>query len=242
MIVNSHYVPLQEPYPIIYCRGEVGMQIGTLIVVEGRDPSSPHPLGHREPSYAIRTHSHPVVSYGNKEGGQMSAYSVPNDWSEGIVWDRAELRSVTVLCHSDKSVIPERRFSEMVYQERFNDILSNTSTFKLSPLMSRFRRLNVRLEIPIPNGDLKVKLVFRKSPIGSNLLDVVKMGEEFMAPYLHILVRASEKVEKMEQDLREQIDDYRAALAPNQVHFTFDSIPEEWKPLAERLNKVYSQL
>lgn len=242
MIVNSHYVPLQEPYPIIYSKGEVAMQIGTLIVVEGRDPSSPHPFGNREAPYAIRTHSHPVVSYGNKKEGEMSAFPEPNDWSEGIVWDRAELRSVTVLCHSDKSVIPESRFRKMVYQERYNDILSNTSTFKLSTLMNQFRRLNVRLEIPIPNGDLEVKLVFRKSPTGSNLLDVVKMGEEFVAPYLHILVRASENVDMMEQDLREQIDDYRAALAPNEVHFTFDSIPEEWKPLAERLNKVYSQL
>lgn len=172
----------------------------------------------------------------------MSGFIMPNDWSEGIVWDKAELRSVTVLCHSDNPVIPESRFSHMVYQERYNDILSNTSTFKLSPLMFQFRRLKVRLEIPIPDGDLKVKLVFRKSPIGSNLLDVVKSGKDFLAPYLHILVRASDDMDKMEQDLREQIDDYRAALAPNEVHFTFDSIPEEWKPLAERLNKVYSQL
>lgn len=218
------------------------MQIGTLIVVEGHDPSSPHRFGNREAPYAIRTHSHPVVSYGNKKDAQMSGFIMPNDWSEGIVWDKVQLRSVTVLCHSDKPVISQRRFSEMAYQERYSDILNNTNTFKLSTLMSRFRRLNVRLEIPIPNGDLEVKLVFRKSPIGSNLLDVVKMGEEFMAPYLHILVRASENVDMMEQDLREQIDDYRAALAPNEVHFTFDSIPEEWKPLAERLNKVYSQL
>jgi hypothetical protein len=172
----------------------------------------------------------------------MLQHPVPNDWSEGIVWDRAELRSVTVLCHSDKPVISQIRFSKMVYQERYNDILSNTNTFKLSTLMSRFRRLNVSLEIQIPNGELEVMLTFRESPIGSNLLDVVKSGEEFVAPCLHILVRASDNMDKMEQDLREQIDDYRAALAPNEVHFTFDSIPEEWKPLAERLNKVYSQL
>lgn len=94
----------------------------------------------------------------------------------------------------------------------------------------------------MPNGELEVKLTFRKSPIGNNLLDVVKSGKDFLAPYLHILVRASDDMDKMEQDLREQIDDYRAALAPNQVQFTFDSVLEEWKPLAERLNKVYSQL
>lgn len=240
MIVNSHYVPLQEPYPIIYSKGEVAMQIGTLIVVEGRDPSSPHPGGRVVDPYVIRTHSHPVVSYGNKDGGQMSIIPVPNDWSEGIVWDKAELRNVTVLCHTNKPVISERRFSTMVYQARYNDILNNTNTFELSSLMSRFRRLNVRLEIPIPNGELEVKLTFRKSPLEKNLLDVVKSGEDFLAPYLCILVRASNNLEQMEQDLREQIDDYRAALAPNEVHFTFDSIPEEWKPLAERLNKVYS--
>ena len=242
MIVNSHYVPLQEPYPIIFCRGEVGMQIGTLIVVEGRDPSKSSVEGSLFDSYAIRTHSHPVVSYGNKWEGKMSSIPVPNDWSEGIVWDKVELSRVTVLCHSDKPVISQRRFSDMAYQARYSDILNDTKTFKLSPLMSRFRRLNVSLDIPMPNAELKVKLTLRKSPIGSNLLDFVKSGKEFLAPYLHVLVRSSDDLDKMEQDLREQIDDYRAALAPNEVHFTFDSIPEEWKPLAERLNKVYSQL
>ena len=32
-IANSHYVPLQPPYPVIYCNNEVGIQIATLIVV-----------------------------------------------------------------------------------------------------------------------------------------------------------------------------------------------------------------
>lgn len=242
MIVNSHYVPLQKPYPIIYSRGEVGMQIATLIVVEGLDPSKPHPGGRILDPYAIRTHSHPVVSYGNKVEGYILEIPEPNDWSEGIVWDKVELRNVKVLCMTDKPEISQWRFSEISYQERYRDILNNTSTFKLSLLMSRFRRLHVSLDIPMPNGELEVKLTLNNSPIGSNLLDVIKSGKNFFAPYLYVLVRASDDMDKMEQDLREQIDDYRAALAPNEVHFTFDYAQEEWKPLAERLNKVYSQL
>lgn len=243
MIVNSHYVPLQPPYPIIYCKGEVGMQIGTLIVVEGHSPNMPHPFGNREPPYAIRTHSHPVVSYGNKYEGKLTQIPMPNDWSEGIVWDRVELRNVTVLCYSDKPDISEQRFDALIHQERYNDVLNNRKTLKLSTLISRFNRLNVKLSFPNINAEeLKVKIIFEKSPIDSSLMDVLKMGKAFLAPYLYILVRSSDDMDKMEQDLREQIDDYRAAIAPNVTHFTFASFVEEWKPLAERLNNVYSTL
>ena len=74
MIVNSHYVPLQPPYPVISCNGEVAMQTGTLIVVEDHNPSVPSLSNNKEAPYAIRTHSHPVVSYSNtfKYGAQNS--------------------------------------------------------------------------------------------------------------------------------------------------------------------------
>jgi hypothetical protein len=42
-IINSHYVPLQPPYPIIYCNGEVGngkstnsLPTGIYILHDGR--------------------------------------------------------------------------------------------------------------------------------------------------------------------------------------------------------------
>ena len=221
------------------------MQIGTLIVVEGHDPNKPHPYGNRERPYAIRTHSHPVVSYGNKINydWNLTQIPIPNECSEGIVWDRVELRNVTVLCYSDKPEIPETRLDALIRQERYNDVLYKMNTLKLSTMISRFSRLNVKLLFPDINAEeLKVKIILKKSTINSSLIDVAKMGEVFLAPFLYILVSSSDDMDKMEQALREQIDDYRAAIAPNIVQFTFDSVVEEWKPLAERLNKVYSTL
>ena len=57
--MQSHFVKLEPPYQIIHYGGEVGIQIGTLIVV---GPNYP------DPSYLdIRTSSHPVVSYVSKK-------------------------------------------------------------------------------------------------------------------------------------------------------------------------------
>ena len=59
-------------------------------------------------------------------------------------------------------------------------------------------------------------------------------------PCLNILVRRSDDLKAMAEIIIDQIDDYRSAIAPIQLQFTFDSQEEQWKPLAERLNKHYS--
>ena len=58
--MQSHFVKLEPPYQIIHYGGVVGIQIGTLIVT--KDVSDKEKEG-----YAIETHSHPVVSYFNKQ-------------------------------------------------------------------------------------------------------------------------------------------------------------------------------
>ena len=146
MIVNSHYVPLQAPYPIIYGKGEMGMQTGTLIVVEGRDPSQPHRYGNREAPYAIRTHSHPVVSYSNKAQSVLTPFSVPNEASEGIVWDRVEMRDVTILCYVNdvmSEILPDR-IECLIVEERQKDAANGKYTFELSKLLSQFHRFSIR--------------------------------------------------------------------------------------------------
>ena len=67
-IVSTAYVPLQPPYQIIKYDHDVAMQIGTLIVTiqkGGKD-------------YQIETHSHPVVSYENKDREGMSNNQLTN--------------------------------------------------------------------------------------------------------------------------------------------------------------------
>jgi hypothetical protein len=107
-IVSSHYIPIQPPYPVIYCNNEVGIQIATLIVVT--EPQMVAPMGNRS-VYRMVSHSHPVVVYGNKHSEKVAGViypenensakvveaSSPGDYCEGIVWDRVELTDVQVI-------------------------------------------------------------------------------------------------------------------------------------------------
>ncbi len=81
--MNTQILPLQAPYDYIYCNGEVGKHIATLIVSEtGTDA---------EGRLQLTTHSYPVVKYWNAP--------------QGVVWDKAELTDCVVLCDdSDKRV------------------------------------------------------------------------------------------------------------------------------------------
>ncbi|MBO7068665.1 MAG: hypothetical protein J6W52_08310 [Bacteroidaceae bacterium] len=95
-IVNTVYAPSQPPYQIIYAGGEVGLQVGTLIVVEetrGEDDS-----------YGIETHSHPVVNYCDKTSvsnqlKDMQDYTgvIPQYLPEAAVWNRVEIADIQVL-------------------------------------------------------------------------------------------------------------------------------------------------
>ncbi len=81
--MDIQILPLQAPYEYIYCNGEVGKHIATLIVSEtGTDA---------EGRLQLTTHSYPVVKYWNAP--------------QGVVWDKAELTDCVVLCDdSDKRV------------------------------------------------------------------------------------------------------------------------------------------
>lgn len=95
-IIQSHYVPLERPYRIIYANGNVGLQIGTLIAVS-EDPSRSDRV-----SVGIYTNSFPVVSFINKKlDNKELSYSdigFGGGFSEAIVWDYLEQKNVSTLC------------------------------------------------------------------------------------------------------------------------------------------------
>lgn len=89
-MIQTHLLKLDPPYQIIACRGEVGVQIATLIVTEetrGEDGK-----------YGITTHSHPVVSYMDKPRMSKKMAEAPDqedliymaESGEGVVWDKVE--------------------------------------------------------------------------------------------------------------------------------------------------------
>ena len=97
-MIQSHLLPSQAPYQIIYAGGEVGIQVATLIVVEDRTDANG--------KYAIETHSHPVVNYGLKKNISSIAEKDREKaeflmmWQllpEGAVWDKVEVSDIKVL-------------------------------------------------------------------------------------------------------------------------------------------------
>lgn len=75
---NSHYIPLTPPYPILYLRGRVGIQTGTLLVVQPQ-------LLHGNMPGALRMISMPVVNYVNKSKKSPSQLAMPEHRAENVV-------------------------------------------------------------------------------------------------------------------------------------------------------------
>ncbi len=92
-MIQTSYVPLEKPYHIIEHNGNLGIQIGTLLVTREKSCND-------DDSYAIETHSHPVVSYINKrmplELKKHMSLSMPRPF-EGVVWDNVELYELNVI-------------------------------------------------------------------------------------------------------------------------------------------------
>ena len=105
-MIQTQLLKLDPPYQIITCRGEVGMQIATLIVTEETRGENG--------KYGITTHSHPVVTYVDKPlvKKQLEALPEADDYEddpiaipcgEGVVWDKVEVSSTSLVCMSDQT-------------------------------------------------------------------------------------------------------------------------------------------
>lgn len=104
-MIQTHLLKLEPPYQIIACKGEIGVQIATLIVTEETRGENGE--------YGITTHSHPVVSYiekpvvsqrignsGDDYDGEIDALVVQN--GEGVVWDKVECNQTTLVSLTDQ--------------------------------------------------------------------------------------------------------------------------------------------
>lgn len=247
-IVNTHYVQLNAPYPIIYCKGEVGMQIGTLIVVEDNYKDDPQVIQNRATGnlrfrypYGITSHSHPVVTYGNKYRVRPSDTAQPNDWSEAVVWDKFELRDVITLCFSDEDTIDISRLHMLVSGERLSEMLLGKSDFSINSLVQQLKRLGITSifrDVDFREGGsgclylLKGGLREGTSSITSNNISGL--------PYLFIATEYSDE-EKTFNSIQEQVDDYLRAIAPRKVKIEFKYKDEEIRSLTDHLNSIYNK-
>lgn len=272
MIVNTHYAPLQPPYPVIYSNGEVAMQIATLIVVEGYDPPSagtPSRFGNRFPRmspYAIKTHSHPVVSYSNKSIGLVMGPARPNDFSEGLVWDKVELSDVIVLFHafpggdSSQGLNPNLKWDQIAHDnlnlrigslcelERTKDLFSANPSFSLNAVLRGLRRFGpgADLEVPAPKGTICLHIVTSEKENDS----VGIWPKSKTLPWLYIAVKLQDDPDATTELIRQQVEDFLIAVKADrkQTDLLFrdsEYIPElnegdpRIQPLIERLNAIY---
>ena len=96
--MQSHFVKLDPPYQSIHYGGVVGIQIGTLITVANEYPGD-------QSLSNVYTHSHPVVSYVDKNlfkrrmGNHRANPTLAAYWGggEGNVWSKVEINDVDVL-------------------------------------------------------------------------------------------------------------------------------------------------
>ena len=143
-MIQTHYVPLERPYRIIYTGGVIGLQVGTLIAVKSKND-------------ILTTFTHPVVSYINKKDCENSAYitdvAYGGTYSEAVVWDKVDQSEVMTVCLEGQKL----KWEEFLYfltpligkckdMESTRDAINEIRRF-----VFRLRSLGATLAIPIEN-------------------------------------------------------------------------------------------
>lgn len=124
-MIQTHLLKLDPPYQIIACRGEVGMQIATLVVTEETRSE--------DGKYGITTHSHPVVTYVDKAlVKDRLVYKPDNEdyeedkalipCGEGVVWDKVEVNEASLVCMSDQT---DRRLTSYGFSRLATEMLES---------------------------------------------------------------------------------------------------------------------
>lgn len=229
-IVNSHYVPLQEPYPIIYYGGSVAMQIGTLIIVNG--PGEERGMPGRVVSSRMYTCSYPVVAYGNKHFSEPRNEWRLNMWSEGVVWDYVQLKDVYTFCFTKQREINFEAVAVLTTSIRMKEAVSGTYKFRLSVVLNEIEKMGIskpalltRME---PAGPAKV---FVNRDLAKDIVCVRGFGALFCC------VRLSENIEDMAVEIRRQVADYLMLLKPKEFELSYEADNEECKELVNALNE-----
>ena len=229
-IVNSHYVPLQEPYPIIYYGGSVAMQIGTLIIVNG--PGEERGMPGRVVSSRMYTCSYPVVAYGNKHFSEPRNEWRFNMWSEGVVWDYVQLKDVYTFCFTKQREINFEAVDVLTTSIRMKEAVSGTYKFRLSVVLNEIEKMGIskpalltRME---PAGPAKV---FVNRDLAKDIVCVRGFGALFCC------VRLSENIEDMAVEIRRQVADYLMLLKPKEFELSYEADNEECKELVNALNE-----
>ena len=174
-MIQTQLLRLDPPYQIISAGGRVGIQVATLIVTEDKTTE--------DGDYAVDTHSHPVVSYGLKQGldEALKYSSNPDDYS--IV----DVRILGLAGRNDK--VGLRKFVSLVPVERI-DGAPTWNYRSLTPMRffgSELQKVGLSLlyndETELLSRDKKGNLVFYLEYVEETDIPVIcvvlKDGEQF---------------------------------------------------------------
>lgn len=199
-IVNTAYVPLQPPYQIIKYTGSVGMQIGTLVITIQKEGDI-NGLG-----YAIETHSHPVVTYEQKEMHRNGIIHSDIPFMEGVVWDYVELKDVTTICLSSTSLIEWNDFCSLLWDEIERHRKKGTIASAQPAIYWQMKRLGISLLKP-ESGEYIIHLSYYIY-YGKNTLRMVRSSENDIFP----LNASAESDEKLMDMIEQQLRNYSFIL------------------------------
>lgn len=224
---NSHYVPLNPPYPIIYLRGRVGIQTGSLLVVQ------PQLRGGNMPG-ALRIVSMPVVSYSNKSKQLPSQLIIPERWTENNVW-QTDVSNTELLGYDNADYISLVHFCSV---ERLRNLSGMSSGFMMTRLVNDIKSFGFKISPEFypnnPHGRLELMyghLDAKTACLTAN--HIVNLTTLFIA------VKVSTQ-DDMFVRISEQVDDYKRAVERDDITIEFRCKEPQFAELISLLNQKYA--
>lgn len=233
IMMQTHLQQLERPYPIISYGKEVAMQTGTLIVVE------PSPDGND-----VVTHSHPVVSYANREKVKLDPKSgryIP----DGVVWDKVEVGRVTTLCTEREDHLSWYTFERMVGVRLFISTTEEdvTDAGYAKSLARRFADLGIKIQLPPTEGTYDIVLNLENSDNPNELIvhghsmEVEGFGNNevlAIANSFPLYAKAKDK-EELYEVLRTEVEAYLDVIG-HDAQFYFSFMDRDFWDVSQRLN------
>ena len=224
---NSHYIPLNPPYPILYLRGRVGIQTGTLLVVQ------PQLRGGNIPG-ALSMVSMPVVNYANKSKQLPSQLTMSEHRAENVVW-QVDISGTELLGYDNAETIHLETFSAI---ERLRNLSGMSSGFSLSRLAQDIKSLGFKIAPEFypqnPNGSLE--LMFGHLDANTACLTSNHIRNLFS---LFIAIKVGTQ-DEMLKAISEQVDDYMRAVERDDITIEFRCKEQQFAELIKLLNQKYA--
>lgn len=220
---NSHYVPLNPPYPLIYLRGRVGIQTGTLLVVQPQQRLA-----------ALRMVSMPVVNYVNKSRQLPSQLVMSEHWCENVVW-QVDVSGTELLGYDNVETIHLEDFCGI---ERLRNMSGMSSGFSLSRLVKDIKSLGFKIAPELypryPHGSLELMYGHLDAKTACLTSNNIKnhIG-------LFIAIKVS-TLDEMLQNISEQVDDYQSAVERKDITIEFRCKEPQFSELIKLLNQKYA--